>query len=110
MSVQELTKMKKTIESLSKDAQIGLYKLLDKCPDVIINENQNGSFINLSGIKGDSLKLVREYLKYQEEQRTCIAELDERKKQLEDRYFQSKRKPITQPYSSDECEASLTTE
>ena len=110
MTTPELTKMKKTIESLSKGAQIGLFKLLDARPDVVINENRNGSFINLSAIKGESLQLVREYLKYIEEQSTCIAELDERKKELEKRYFPHKHNPLSSKYTGDECEAPLSTE
>ena len=108
MTTPELTKMKKTIESLSKGAQIGLFKLLDARPDVVINENRNGSFINLSTIKGGSLNMVREYLNYIAEQKESIAELDEKRKMLEARYFSSKQKSAHNYI--DECEIALSTE
>lgn len=108
MSLEDLKKMKRNIEDLSKESQIGLLKLLYGREDVVINENQNGSFINLSAIKGGSLDMVRDYLSYISEQKNSIAELDEKRKMLEARYFSSKQKSGHKYI--DECEIALSTE
>ena len=80
--VQELENMKTKIESLSKNHQIEILKLMKKNNKVIINENKNGVFINLSFLPDDVLQDIREYLNFICDQEDVLMSLESQKNQF----------------------------
>ena len=85
--VQELENIKTKIESLSKNHQIEILKLMKKNNKVIINENKNGVFINLSFLPEDVLDDIREYLNFIYDQEDVLMSLETQKNQFKHDYF-----------------------
>lgn len=84
---QELENIKNTIESLSKNHQISILKILKKNNKVIINENKNGLFINLSFLPEDVLDDIRYYLNYIRDQENALSTLECQKNEFKHVYF-----------------------
>lgn len=85
--IQELETIKTKIESLSKTHQIEILKIMKKNSKVIINENKNGVFINLSFLPEDVLVDIREYLNFIHDQEDVLMTLETQKNQFKHDYF-----------------------
>jgi hypothetical protein len=86
-NVVELENLKKEIEKLSKIHHITILKIIKSEPSIVINENKNGVFLNLSEIPLeiiDKLKSYCEYLKSQDKQLNIV---ENEKTELEVSYF-----------------------
>lgn len=81
-----IEKLKKTIENLSKYHQIEIYKLI-KNEGIDFDENNNGSFINLSQLKQTIIKKLYDYTKYVEKQQKELLKDEKEKNRLEQKYF-----------------------
>ena len=79
---QELENMKTKIESLSKTHHIEILKILKKNSKVIINENKNGVFINISFLPEEVLDDIRYYLNFINDQETSLFVLESQKNQM----------------------------
>ena len=80
-------KLKREIENLSKSAQIGMLRVLYARKTITINENNNGSFVNLTGLNEEDLAVIEDYLSYLQEQSRSIAILENKRKAIELKYF-----------------------
>ena len=80
-------KLKREIENLSKSAQIGMLRVLYARKTITINENNNGSFVNLTGLNEEDLAVIEDYLSYLQEQSRSIAILENNRKAIELKYF-----------------------
>lgn len=85
--IQELEKIKIKIESLSKNHQIEILKIIRKNNKVIINENKNGVFINLSFLPDEVLHDIRDYLNFIHDQEDVLMSLETQKNQFKHDYF-----------------------
>lgn len=85
--IQELESIKSKIESLSKTHQIEILKIMKTNSKVIINENKNGVFINLSFLPEDVLADIRKYLHFIHDQEDALMSLETQKKQFKHDYF-----------------------
>jgi len=85
--IQELETIKTKIESLSKTHQIEILKIMKKNSKVIINENKNGVFINLSFLPEDVLVDIQEYLNFIHDQEDVLMTLETQKNQFKHDYF-----------------------
>tara|TARA_Y100000389_G_C17089662_1_gene330710 strand:- start:274 stop:537 length:264 start_codon:yes stop_codon:yes gene_type:complete len=81
-----IEKLKKTIEKLSKYHQVEIYSILKKS-DIIFDENNNGSFINLSQLSKDIIQKLYDYTKYVEKQQKELLKDETEKNRLEETYF-----------------------
>ena len=71
MSLRDL---KEEIEKMSKN-------------NVTLNENQNGTFINLTSCDDEIISSLREYCKYVTEQQKTLSSIEKEKQRLEQEYF-----------------------
>ena len=85
--VQELENIKNKIEAFSKNHQIEILKILKKSNKVIINENKNGVFINLSFLPEDILGEIKYYLNYIHAQEDDLSMLETQKNEFKHIYF-----------------------
>ena len=85
--VQELETIKTKIETLSKNYQIEILKIMKNNNGVIINENKNGVFINLSFLPEKVLEDIREYLNFIHDQEDVLMSLETQKNQFKHDYF-----------------------
>jgi hypothetical protein len=68
----QLEKIKTRIEKLSKGNQIEILKILHTSPDVTLNENKSGVYVNLSFLPENVYKKMITYLDYVQEQEKML--------------------------------------
>jgi Ni,Fe-hydrogenase III component G len=91
---EKLIKLKEQIEILSNFHQIEILKIFKKYDEVILNENKNGIFINMSHISYNIINEIEEYLSYVKTQESHIKIIENEKKKLSDKYFQTSKENI----------------
>jgi hypothetical protein len=79
MSYDELVTMRNYIENIIKIHQVEILRILHK-NGVYLNENQNGTHINLMDLPATVLEEVRKYLDYVKYQENSL-DVDERQKE-----------------------------
>jgi hypothetical protein len=79
LSYDELVYMRNSIESLIKIHQVEILRILHK-NNVYMNENKNGTHINLMELQPYVLEEVRKYLEYVKCQENNL-DIDEKQKQ-----------------------------
>jgi len=82
--------LKERIEKMSKYHQIEVLRILTNTPEVKINENNNGTFINLSEQPIDILNKLEKYANYVDEQQKHLKSIETEKDEIEQNFFQSK--------------------
>ena len=60
----DLKKLKDRIELMSKHHQIEILRILSKTNKANINENNNGSFINLTELDNEIINSLNNYISY----------------------------------------------
>tara|TARA_Y100001958_G_C21210777_1_gene536493 strand:- start:640 stop:954 length:315 start_codon:yes stop_codon:yes gene_type:complete len=78
--------LKQFIESLSKNHQIEILRILVK-NNCITSENQNGTFVNLNELDESTLNEMSQYLDYIKFQDESLKEIENKKEHLLNRYF-----------------------
>ena len=86
MNVENLKYLKDKIELLSKSYQIEVGRLLKK-NNIIINENKNGVFINLSSIDVEIITQLENFLDYANNQELQLKTIEIKQEELKDNYF-----------------------
>ena len=76
----ELETIKSRIEKLEKEQQLEILKIFNTNPDVKLNENKSGVYINLSYLQPDIVSKLKAYLDYVKDQEKVLR-LAETKKQ-----------------------------
>ena len=72
---------------MSKYHQIEILRILKQYNNVTINENKNGSFINLTEIPENIVEHLSKYTHYVEEQQRELKEIETEKERLENKFF-----------------------
>jgi hypothetical protein len=83
----KLENMKNKIESMTKNHQIEILKILKKNPTAKTNENKSGIFVNLSLLPTSTLEEIDFYLNYVHDQENSLQQLESQKKEFKDAYF-----------------------
>jgi ABC-type molybdenum transport system ATPase subunit/photorepair protein PhrA len=87
-NVQDLNQLRKTIETLTKFHQIEILKRL-KARNVVVSENTNGTFVNMSELDASTLQELRVYIDYVESQEASLKNMEHEKSAIETQYFHS---------------------
>ena len=77
-----LESLKTTIEKMNKTQHIEILKILKKHAQVVINENRNGVYINLSYLPGGAVDELDTYIHYVWDQERTIETFELQKKEL----------------------------
>jgi hypothetical protein len=88
-STKQLTlkEIKDKIEKMSKYHQTEILRILKQYNDVNINENKNGSFINLTELPHHIIENLIKYSEYVEEQQRELKEIETEKERIENKFF-----------------------
>tara|TARA_B110000305_G_C19464623_1_gene656986 strand:+ start:6175 stop:6471 length:297 start_codon:yes stop_codon:yes gene_type:complete len=86
MNVENLKYLKDKIELLSKSYQIEVGRLLKK-NNIIINENKNGVFINLSSLDVEIITQLENFLDYANNQELQLKTIEIKQEELKDNFF-----------------------
>ena len=82
-----MNKLKQQIENMSKHHQIEVLRIFKKWESVVINENNNGSFINLNGLTPEIISELEKYIQYVDEQQDQLNTVECKKEELEHCFF-----------------------
>lgn len=82
-----LKELKERIEKMPKYHQIEILRILSKCEGVCLNENSNGTFVNLTEQTNEVIDKLVNYSKYVEEQQLTLSNIEKEKKNLENTFF-----------------------
>jgi hypothetical protein len=72
---------------MEKYHQIEILRILNKFPTVKKNENNNGTFINLTELSSDIIHELGKYTDYVDEQQKLLKKIENEKDQLEQNFF-----------------------
>jgi hypothetical protein len=79
--------LKERIEHMEKYHQIEILRILSKRPDVKTNENNNGTFVNLTELSPEIIKDLEKYTDYVDEQQKLLKKVETEKEELEQNFF-----------------------
>ena len=82
----DLLNVKDNIEKSSKEHQIEILRILIE-NKVMVNENSNGIFVNLSNINSDIIIKLKDYLNYITEQEKNLDTFENTKKKYKNTFF-----------------------
>ena len=82
-----ISNLKERIENMSKYHQIEVLRILNKHSSVKTNENNNGTFINLTEQNADVINELIMYTEYVEEQQKQLNQVETEKELIEQTFF-----------------------
>jgi len=82
-----LNTIKEKIEKMDKYHQVEILRILSNCKEVTLNENNNGTFINLTEISNDTIKELEKYTNYVNEQQQQLKDIEKEKEKIEEIFF-----------------------
>ena len=81
------TEIKERIENLSKHHQIEALRILAKNNSIIMNENKNGVFINLTEQDETVLTQLEDFLNYVAVQQQHLNTIEDKQEEMELKFF-----------------------
>jgi len=87
----KLRLLKERIEKMSKHHQIEVLHIFSQIPEVCLNENNNGTFINLTEQNDDVITKLTNYIKYVDEQQKQLSTIENEKERLEKVFFKDNK-------------------
>jgi hypothetical protein len=88
----KLEKIKEKIEAMSKFHQIEVLRILNTNGEVVLNENKNGVFINLTHLQCGVLAGLVEYTEYVDQQQSRLQKQEHARVDLERQFFNTQSK------------------
>lgn len=85
--MEELNYIKQKIELMDKKEQINILKLFKETSLVILNENQNGTFINITELDDKIKTELKKYINYVDVQKNILEKDEVKKNELEEAFF-----------------------
>jgi hypothetical protein len=79
--------LKDRVENMDKHHQIEILRILKEDKSVLLNENVNGVFINLSDVGDRSIIRIHNYLIYVDKQNKNINQIENKKDEIEKFFF-----------------------
>jgi len=86
MSSNNLQLIKTRIESMSIYHQKEILKIFND-NNTTLNENNNGTFINLTKIDNSIIEQINKYIKYVDEQESELNEVEDEKDRIQNKFF-----------------------
>jgi hypothetical protein len=87
----DINEIKSKIESMNKHNQIEILRILKKDKNIVLNENNNGIFINISYLDNDTLDYLSKYIDYVDNQTTNIETVENKKNIIETTFFKGNK-------------------
>lgn len=87
MEVEQLENIKKSIESMPKIHHIEILRILKNIPNVKLNENKSGVFINLTFLPKETINEISYYVNYIAEQENTLKTAELQKNEFKNTFF-----------------------
>jgi len=85
--MSSLNDLKTKIEGMSKEHQIEVLRKLKNADDVVLNENNNGVFINLSQLHDKHIKILETFISYIDTQNDHLLVMENEKDNIKENFF-----------------------
>jgi hypothetical protein len=85
----KLERIKEKIESMPQFHQIEVLRILEKDKVVVLNENKNGVFVNLTHAPSNVIDELIRYIGYVDQQQTRLQKQEHARVSLEKQFFNS---------------------
>ena len=85
--MSSLNDLKTKIESLPKEHQIEVLRKLKDTNEIVLNENNNGVFINLSQLQDKHIYLLNRFLVYINKQNEHLSIIENKKDDIKENFF-----------------------
>ena len=82
-----LDSLKERIENMQKYHQIEILRILKKFSFIMMNENNNGTFINLTEQSENVIVMLEKYTIYVNEQQQQLNQIEDEKTLIKETYF-----------------------
>lgn len=90
MYIMEIIDIKERVELMNKHHQIEVLRILKQNSNVVLNENSNGVFVNLTDLDRKVIKKIEDYIRYVENQTDNINVIENKKELIENTFFKCK--------------------
>lgn len=87
----KLQELKENIEEMSKYHQTEVLRILSTISNIVLNENNNGTFVNLTEQTEEVINKLVDYTNYVNEQQTQLQTIEEEKDRLENTFFKDNK-------------------
>jgi hypothetical protein len=94
VTTEQLISVRDKIELMPKFNHVEILKILKKHESVTLNENKNGTLINLTGIDSSILEELNTYINYVNTQEKSLNEMEKQKEDYKSIYFVKDNKDI----------------
>lgn len=85
--MSSLNTLKERIENMQKYHQVEILRILKNFSYVKMNENNNGTFINLTELPENVINELEKYTKYVDEQQVQLSLVESEKNNIEKSFF-----------------------
>jgi hypothetical protein len=72
---------------MNKIHHIEILKILKKDPNIILNENKSGVYVNISFLPEKTISDIHSYVKYIEEQEAALMDMETQKQDFKNTFF-----------------------
>jgi len=86
--------IKNYIEDMNKENQIEVLRIIAEDKTICLNENSNGTFINLTNVSDATILKIEEYINYIEKQQNQLEKLECQREILTNKYFKESKSNI----------------
>lgn len=87
MDVEQLENIKRCVESMPKIHHIEILRILKNIPNVKLNENKSGVYINLTFLPKETLDEILYYINYITEQEKTLKIVETQKNEFKNAFF-----------------------
>ena len=87
MENSRLIEIKTEIEKMNKFHQVEILKLFKMDSSIILNENKNGVFINLTGVSETKISELENYIKYVSVQEKQLNKIEDMKEHFKTEFY-----------------------
>lgn len=83
----DINDIKSKIELMNKHHQIEILRILKHDKNIVLNENNNGVFVNISYLDASTLDRLVKYIEYVDNQTNNIESVENKKTMIETTFF-----------------------
>ena len=87
LGIDRLHTIKETIELMNKSYQVEILKLLISEESIVISENNNGTFVNLSNLDIKIINKLEKFIEYVKTQQSQLSHIENEKINIKNEFF-----------------------
>jgi hypothetical protein len=87
----EINEIKNKIENMNKHHQIEILRILKNDSNIVLNENSNGVFVNVSYLNPSTFENLKKYIDYVDNQTNNIETVETKKNIIESTFFKGNK-------------------